>query len=87
MATTDLLAALDTAVTNATSVEKSAAVLIRGIAQRIADAVAAAIANGATAEQLAPVQAEVDALTASASDLSAAVSENTPAAATSAKHK
>jgi hypothetical protein len=47
---------------------------------KIADGWAAALVNGATAEELAPVQAEVDALRASSDDLTAAVSENTPAA-------
>jgi len=80
MAASQLLADLDAAVTNARTVQASAAELIRGIAARIAAAVSAAIANGATAEELAPVQAEVDALNQSAADLAAAVSENTPAA-------
>jgi len=39
-----------------------------------------ALENGATAEQLAPVQEEVTALNTSSDDLSAAVTENTPAA-------
>lgn len=81
--TSELLAALDAEVTRAKSVDASAATLIRGITQRVSDAVAAAIKNGATEEQLAPVQAEVDALKASSDDLSAAVSENTPAQTTS----
>lgn len=79
MSPSQILADLDKAVTNATTVEASAAMLIRGIGARIAAAVDQAIANGATAEELAPVNAEVDALNASATDLSAAVSENTPA--------
>ncbi len=82
-----ILTDLDTAVTNATTVEASAAALIRGIAARVQAAVDAALANGASAAELAPVQAEVDALNASSNDLSAAVSENTPAATASAKHK
>lgn len=76
-----ILADLDAAVTNAVTVQSSAATLIRGIAARIEAAVAAAIANGATAEELAPVQAEADALKASSQDLADAVSENTPASA------
>jgi hypothetical protein len=75
-----ILAALDAEVTNATTVMASASALIRGITARIQAAVQAAIANGATAEELAPVQAEVDALKASAADLASAVQENTPAA-------
>ena len=58
------------------AVEKSAVVLINGIAQRISDAVAAAIANGATAEQLAPVTDEVAALKAQNDELAAAVAAN-----------
>lgn len=63
-----------------TSVEGSAVVLINGFAQRLTDAVAAAIANGATAEELAPVQEQVDAMKASAQALADAVTANTPAA-------
>jgi len=69
---------LAAAVTRATTVEASATALISGFAARLQTAVAAAIANGATAEELAPIQAEVDALTASASALSDAVAANTP---------
>lgn len=75
-----ILVTLDAEVTNATTVMSSATILIRGIAGRIQVAVDAALANGATAAELAPVQAEADALKASAADLSAAVVENTPAA-------
>jgi hypothetical protein len=75
-----ILAALDAEVTRATTVAASASALLRGITTRIEAAVAAALVNGATAEELAPVQAEVDALRASSDDLTAAVSENTPAA-------
>lgn len=59
--------------------EDSAVILITGIADRIQAAVAAAIAGGATAAELAPVQAEVDAMKASADKLAAAVLQNTPA--------
>ena len=62
------------------AVEASALALINGIAQRIQDAVNAAVAGGASAEQLAPVQAEVDALKQSATALSDAGVANTPAA-------
>ncbi len=75
-----ILSELDAAVTAATTVMSSATTLIRGIAARVQAAVDAAIANGATAEELAPVQAEADALKASAKDLGDAVVENTPAA-------
>ncbi len=76
MPATQLLADLEAAVTNARTVEASAATLIRGIAARIAAAIAAALGNGATAEELAPIQAEVDALNVSSVDLAGAVSEN-----------
>lgn len=78
MAVPELLTALDAEVTRARTIDASAATLIRGITQRVSDAVAEAIKNGATEEQLKPVQAEVDALKAASDDLSAAVSENTP---------
>jgi len=61
-------------------VEASAVVLINGIAGRIQAAVDKAIANGATAEELAPVSDEVTALNASATALGDAVAANTPAA-------
>ena len=63
-----------------TAVEASAVTLINGIAARIQAAVDAALANGATAEQLKPVADEVAALKASSDALSAAVTANTPAA-------
>lgn len=75
-----ILAQLDAQVTAAVTVMASATTLIKGIAARVQTAVDAAIANGATAAELAPVQAEVDALAASSNDLASAVSENTPAA-------
>ncbi len=71
---------LDAAVTKATTVDTAAALLIRGFASRTQAAIDAALANGATEAQLAPVQAEVNALNAGADDLSAAVAENTAAA-------
>ena len=61
-------------------VEASAVALINGFAARQQVAVDAAIANGATAEQLAPVQAEIDAMKASSDALAAAITANTPAA-------
>lgn len=75
-----ILTDLDNAVTRAKTVDASAATLIRGITGRIAAAIEVALANGATAEQLAPVQAEVDGLNTASDDLAAAVAENTPAA-------
>lgn len=76
----EILTDLGDKVTKATTVMSSATTLIGGIAARVQAAVDAALANGATAEELAPVQAEADALSASADELSAAVSANTPAA-------
>ena len=75
-----ILAKLDAEVTKATTVMSSAVTLIKGIAVRVQAAVDAALANGATADELAPVQAEADALAASSTDLANAVIENTPAA-------
>ena len=60
-----------------TDVEASAVIALNGIADRIAAAVVAAIANGATEEQLAPVADEVAALKISADALAAAVAANT----------
>lgn len=71
---------LATAVTNATTVQAGATALITGFAARQQAAIDAALANGATATQLAPVQAEVDALNASAKTLADAVVAGTPAA-------
>lgn len=75
-----VLDALASSVTATTDVISSAVTLINGIAARIQAAVDAALAGGATADQLAPVQAEVDALNASKDALAAAVAANTPAA-------
>ncbi len=68
--TLDNLAA---AVTKIEGVADSAIALINGIAARIQAAVDAAIAGGASASDLAPVQAEVDGLNAKADALAAAV--------------
>jgi hypothetical protein len=54
--------------------------LINGFAARVQAAVDQAIANGASAAELAPVQAEVDALKAASDALSQAVAANTPSA-------
>ena len=72
-----ILAALEAEVTEATTVMASATTLIEGFVGRIQAAVDAALANGATEAELAPVQAEVDALHASAEVLAAAVIANT----------
>jgi hypothetical protein len=67
-------------VAASTAVEASAVALINGIAARQQAAIDAALANGATAAELAPVQAEADALKASSDALAAAVTANTPSA-------
>lgn len=74
------LAALAAQVEANLQVESSAVQLINGIGARIQAAVDAAIANGATEAELAPVQAEVDSLATSAANLAAAVAANTPGA-------
>ncbi len=74
------LDALAAAVTKTTDAEDAAIAALNGIAGRIQAAVDAAIAGGATPEQLAPVQAEADALSAKAEALAAAIVANTPAA-------
>ncbi len=64
-----------------TTVIDSAVALINGIQTRIDDAVKAAIANGATAEQLAPLADLSTTLKNEDDKLAAAVAANTPAAA------
>lgn len=68
----DLIAATD----KAQGVMASATTLINGFAARIQAAVDAAIANGATEEELKPVQDEVNQLNAEADALAAAVASN-----------
>lgn len=75
-----LLQELADQVSATQQVEAAAVTLISGFAGRQQAAVDAAIANGATAEQLAPIQAEVDAMKASSDALAAAITANTPAA-------
>ena len=60
-----------------TDAEASAVVVLNGIAARIEAAVQAALANGATEAELAPVADEVAALKASSDALSAAIAANT----------
>ena len=57
-------------------VVESATVFVTGFAKRLQDAVDAALANGATAAELAPVQAEVDAAKAKADQLAEAIAQN-----------
>lgn len=63
--------------TRATTVEASAEALINGISQKIQDAVAAALENGATAEQLQPVSDVAVALDTETTALQAAIDANT----------
>jgi len=77
---TEQLAALSAQVTKARTVEESAELLIRGISQRIADAVAAALANGATQAQIQPVADLGTALDAETDKLNDAITANTPSA-------
>lgn len=72
-----ILATLEAEVAEATTVMASAVALINGIPARIQQAIDKATENGATAEELAPIQAEVDALHESAESLAAAVVANT----------
>lgn len=78
--TNPILDTLAADVTAANTVMASATTLINGIAARIQAAVDVAIAGGASAADLAPVQGELDALTAQTASLSAATVANTPAA-------
>jgi len=71
------LSGLQAAVARNNTVDTSASELIRGIAQRISDAIAADDISDAT-----NINALVTELNASSDSLAAAVSENTPAAPT-----
>ncbi len=77
MALQDEIDALKTEVANNTSVEQSAAALIKGFSAQLAAAVAAAQAAGATPEQLQSLTDLSTTLTANDADLSAAVAANT----------
>jgi hypothetical protein len=59
---------------------QSTLLFIQGEAGRLRAAVDAALANGATAEELAPLSAEVDAMEAQANEIAGAIATNpTPA--------
>ncbi len=75
------------AVTAATSVDDSAIAFITGVPALITAAVAAAVANGATAEELAPVSQAATDLQAKSDALVAALTANTPVNAAQAKAK
>lgn len=79
MAIADDLLALQAQVTRATTVEAGATTLIDGIQARIDAAVAAALANGATAAQIKPVTDLSAALGAQSDALTTAIIANTPA--------
>lgn len=63
-------------ITKTVAVQASAIVLINGFATRLEAAVAAAIGAGATAEQLASINDELEAMKASSEALAAAVAAN-----------
>ncbi len=67
-------------ITAADATIDSAVLFINGVPGLIASAVAAAIANGATADQLKPVTDLGDALKTKATALASAVAANTPPA-------
>jgi len=69
-----------TEMTNATTVEDSAIAFINSVPQMISGAVAKAIENGATAEQLQPVADVGTQLQAKSDALQAALTANTPQA-------
>lgn len=81
-----VLQQLQQQVEQTTQVIASAVTLINGIADRIQAKVAEALANGATAEELAPITDEIAALKASDQALADAVAANTPVQAAAKKH-
>lgn len=60
--------------------EASAVVVMNGFQSRLDAAVAAALQNGATAAELAPITDEIASMKASKEALAAAIVANTPAA-------
>lgn len=74
---TSELASLQNEVTNNTSVEDSALTLIQGIPTLIQNAVNAALANGATPDQLTQLQSLITTLQSNDGNLAAAVTANT----------
>jgi len=71
--TNPVLGDLAQAVNDTVGVEQSAVVALNGVAARIDAAVQAALANGATAAELAPVTDEVNNLKTASAALAAAV--------------
>ena len=76
----DAIDQLTAQVAKNTDVTAGAKVLIAGFSQKLADAVAAATAAGATPAELKAVTDLAAAVKASDDDLAAAVAQNTPAA-------
>jgi len=74
------IVALTAEVANNTTVIGSAITLINGFAAQLAEAIAAALAQGATPEQLAALDALNTSLNTNAADLAAAVAANIPPA-------
>lgn len=73
-----ILDQLNTQVTNTKGVEESATALIEGFQQRLDDAVAKALENGATAEQLQPLSDLSNEMETQTEALAAAVAANQP---------
>lgn len=73
-----ILQELATEVAKNVEVEAGAVVLINGFAARMDAAVEAAVANGATAEQLASIRNEISVMKVSRDALAAAIAANTP---------
>ena len=65
-----------TEITNVKGVLESATAYVNSVPQLLQDALDEALANGATAEQIAPVQALADAMQASSDALVAAMAAN-----------
>lgn len=79
MADADLTPLVNT-VTRVTTVDGSAKAMIDGIQQKVADAVAAATANGATAAELQPLSDLITSMGTTSDALAASIAANTPAA-------
>ena len=75
---TEQIAALTAKVTAATTVVDSATLFINGVAEKILDAVAAALADGATSAQLQPLSDLGTTLQTESDALAAAIQANTP---------
>ena len=74
------IADLQAKVAAETTVEASAVALLNGIPKMISDAVASALAAGATPAQLAELAAVGTSIQSSSAGLAAAITTNTPAA-------